>query len=71
MTVAGLSLSFGLTPLLSSLSFGVRPISAFTLASVSVFVLFVALIAVLVPTVRVLRNNPNQCTEVRVTWVVS
>ncbi len=57
-TVAGVGLSLLLTPLLSSLLFGVRPISALTLGSVFVFVLSLSSIATLIPTARVLRRNP-------------
>ncbi|MGA8670034.1 MAG: ABC transporter permease [Terracidiphilus sp.] len=56
--VAGLGFSFVLTPLLSSLLFEVNPISAPVLSSVIVILSFVGLLAVIIPSVRVLRNNP-------------
>jgi putative ABC transport system permease protein len=56
--VAGLSLSFLLTPLLSSLLFGVRPISALTLGSVFAVLSLLSLFAILIPTASVLRSNP-------------
>ena len=61
--VVGLSLSFLLTPLLSNLLFGVRPISAIKLASVFVFVSSLSLFAILIPTASVLRRNPMSAGE--------
>lgn len=56
--VGGLSVSLLLTPLLSSLLFGVRPISFLTLGSVFVFVSSLSLFAILIPTASVLSHNP-------------
>jgi putative ABC transport system permease protein len=55
---AGLGFSFALAPLLSSLLFGVRPVSIPTFASVTLVLASVGLLAVFIPTARVLRSNP-------------
>lgn len=56
--VLGLALSLALTPLLSSLLFGVRPLDPAVLTSVLVFLVFVGLLASFLPTQRVMRRNP-------------
>jgi putative ABC transport system permease protein len=56
--MAGISFSFLFTPLLSTLLFGIRPISALTLGSVFVFVSLLSMFATLIPTANVLRSNP-------------
>jgi putative ABC transport system permease protein len=56
--VAGLVMSIGVTPLLSSLFFGVHPIDPLVLVAVLLFLCFVALLASSLPTQRVLRGNP-------------
>jgi len=55
--IAGLGLSFGLTPLLSSLLFRVHAVSTPILAGVFLFLLLVGLIATLIPTAKVLRGH--------------
>jgi putative ABC transport system permease protein len=57
-SVAGLLLSLALTPLLSSLLFGVRPGDLTTLASVLVFLCAVGELACLLPAYRATRANP-------------
>lgn len=54
----GLVLSLGLTPLLSSLLYGVPSIDPAVLISVFMFLCFVGLVASSLPTQRVLRGNP-------------
>jgi putative ABC transport system permease protein len=56
--LVGMVLSFGLTPLLSSLLLGVRPIDPLVLISVLFFLCFVGLLASSLPMQRVLRGNP-------------
>jgi putative ABC transport system permease protein len=55
--IAGLGLSLGFTPLLSSLLFRVRAVSAPILAGVFLFLLLVGLMATLIPTAKVLRGH--------------
>jgi putative ABC transport system permease protein len=55
---AGLGFSFALAPLLSSLLFGVRPINVPTFALVILVLTSVGLLAIFIPTARVLRSNP-------------
>ena len=54
----GFALSLALTPLLSSLLFGVRPIDPVILFSVLMFLFFVGLSASSLPALRVIRGNP-------------
>lgn len=54
----GLALSLGLTPLLSSLLFGIRPIDPAVLIFILMFLYLVGLLASCLPTQRVLRGNP-------------
>jgi ABC-type antimicrobial peptide transport system permease subunit len=54
----GLGLSFGLTPLLATLLFGVHPVSAPVLVAVFGGLSAIGLLAILIPTARVLRSNP-------------
>jgi putative ABC transport system permease protein len=56
--LAGIGLSLGLVPFLSSLLYGVRLRDPAILGSVFVFVLLVGLVASLLPTQRALRGNP-------------
>jgi predicted permease len=56
--IAGVGLSFGFTPLLSGLLFGVRPVSTPILVGVFLFLSLVGLMAIMIPTARVLRGNP-------------
>jgi hypothetical protein len=56
--MAGVGLSFGFTPLLSGLLFGVRPVSTPILVGVFLFLSLVGLMAIMIPTARVLRGNP-------------
>ncbi len=56
--VAGLVMSMAVTPLLSSLFFGVHPIDPLVLVSVLLFLCFVGLLASSLPMHRVLRGNP-------------
>jgi len=56
--LVGVVLSFGLTPLLSSLLLGVRPIDPLVLISVSFFLCVIGLLASSLPMQRVLRGNP-------------
>jgi ABC-type antimicrobial peptide transport system permease subunit len=58
--VIGLLGSQFLTDLLSSLLFGVQPTDLAVFAAVSVFLVLVALVASVVPTVRALRVDPLQ-----------
>jgi putative ABC transport system permease protein len=57
-TVAGLGLSFAVTPMLSSLLFGVRAISLPILTGALGFLAAIAIVAIMIPTVRVVRNDP-------------
>jgi putative ABC transport system permease protein len=54
----GFALSLALTPLLSSLLFGVQPIDPVILFSVLMFLFFVGLSASSLPTLRLIRGNP-------------
>jgi len=54
----GLVLSFALTPLLSSVLVGVRPIEPALLVCVLLFIALVGLFASSMPVERVLRQNP-------------
>jgi hypothetical protein len=56
--IAGVGLSFGFTPLLSGLLFGVRPVSSPILVGVFLFLSLVGLMAIMIPTAKVLRGNP-------------
>lgn len=56
--IAGLGLSFEVTPLLSSLLFRVRPINVPTLVGVLALLFVVGLVSLLVPTAKVLLGNP-------------
>jgi putative ABC transport system permease protein len=56
--LVGVALSFGLTPVLSSLLLGVRPIDPLVLISVLFCLCLIGLLASSLPTQRVLRGNP-------------
>jgi putative ABC transport system permease protein len=56
--LAGLALSFALTPLLQTLLFGVKPSDPVTFASVSTFLLLVGAFACYVPARRAMRVDP-------------
>jgi predicted permease len=56
--VAGLFGALGLTRLMNSLLFGVRPTDPFTFCSVLLLLLFVAMLACLFPAVRAIRIHP-------------
>ncbi len=57
--VAGLALSLALTPLLTNLLFGVKPGDPLTFASISLFLLLVAVLACYLPARRATRIEPN------------
>jgi predicted permease len=57
--LAGLALSFALTPLLQSLLFGVRPGDPSTLGSLSAFLLLVGILACYFPALRATRIEPT------------
>jgi predicted permease len=57
--VAGLALSLALTPLLANLLFGVRPGDPLTFASISLFLLLIAVLACYLPARRVTRIEPS------------
>jgi predicted permease len=56
--LAGLALSFGLTPLLSRLLFGVRATDAFTLAAAALFLAAIAALACYLPARRAMQVDP-------------
>jgi putative ABC transport system permease protein len=57
--LAGLVLSFALTPLLQSLLFGVKPGDPLTFGSISAFLLLVGTLASYLPALRATRIEPN------------